>query len=110
MSLRAYASVSVEAHITRVATEMGVDPTLAKAVAWCESGYKQGVKNAQGSSASGVFQIIKSTWQGSLKAMGLPPNLDVFDAGSNILVGVWLMKEAGTRPWDASKHCWSKLL
>ena len=107
VTVKAHAE-TVESKITRVATEIGVSPTLAKAIAQCESGLKQGVKN-KGSSASGVFQFLNSTWNDTLKRMNLPPTLDVFDAGSNILAGIWLLKTDGVRHWLESKPCWSKV-
>lgn len=98
---------SVEEKITETAKEMGVNPQLAVAIARCESKLDQGVKN-KNSSASGIYQIIKETWQGTLLKMELPSTLDVFDSGSNILAGLWLLKNEGTSPWKASKDCWSK--
>lgn len=101
----------MEARIIEVSQEMGVDPNLSLAIAWCESGLDEGVKNRQGSSASGIFQFIKSTWKSTLERMKLPSNLDVFDGSSNIMAGVWLLKQKdGSMHWDASKECWSKLI
>lgn len=93
--------------ITRMALTRGVNPEIAIAIVRCESSFRPGVKNPN-STASGLFQFIRGTWKGSLKQMDLPAELDVFDGDANIMVGLWLLEKEGTRPWNASKHCWSK--
>lgn len=92
--------------IEQEAIEQGVDPNVAIKVAMCESGIRQGVK-AKTSSASGIFQFLASTWKSTLARMGLPPNLDVFDGATNIMVGLWLMAQDGIHThWYPSQHCW----
>lgn len=94
-----------EEKIVQEATLVGIDPQLALAIAWCESKYIETTKNPH-STASGIFQFIRGTWQQTVRQMQLPPESNVFDADTNIKAGVWLLKKEGTKPWNASKHCW----
>lgn len=87
--------------IRRVSNEVGVDSDLMLRIAKCESGFNPLSKN-KGSTASGVYQFIKSTWvrygEGS-----------VFDPLANITAAVKLVKKNGTRDWLASSGCWAKI-
>jgi LysM repeat protein len=51
---------SVRDTITRVAAANGVDPALARAVAWMESGFQPHVVSSAG--ALGVMQVTPATW------------------------------------------------
>jgi LysM repeat protein len=51
---------AVRSSIDRWAATYGVDPHLARAVAWMESGFQQNVRSAVG--AEGVMQLLPSTW------------------------------------------------
>lgn len=70
-------------------------------VAYCESGngckapIDPKAKNPM-SSASGTFQIIKSTWE-AYKCSG-----DVFNEDDNIACARKIYDDSGLRPWDAS--------
>ena len=52
---------AVRASIDRWAAHYGVDPSLARALAWMESGYQNGVVSSVG--ARGVMQLLPSTWR-----------------------------------------------
>ena len=52
---------SVRASIDRWARTYGVDPKLARAVAWMESGFQQDVVSSAG--AIGVMQLLPETWE-----------------------------------------------
>lgn len=52
---------AVRASIDRWASEFGVDPQLARATAWMESGFQQGVVSNVG--AIGVMQLLPGTWE-----------------------------------------------
>lgn len=101
---------TLEEQIIREAEAQQVDSELAVRIAKCESLGKDGKINPKaknpGSSASGVFQFIESTWRETINRMGLPADSDVFDASLNIKAGIWLMKRAGGQPWEASSPCW----
>lgn len=54
---------TVEAMVRRIASEGGVDPDRAVAIAMCESRLDPSARNWQGSTATGLFQFIDSTWK-----------------------------------------------
>jgi hypothetical protein len=56
----AVTSSSVSATLGYWAQHYGVDPSLARAIAWMESGYQNHVRSRRG--AWGVMQITPSTW------------------------------------------------
>jgi Transglycosylase SLT domain/Putative peptidoglycan binding domain/LysM domain len=53
--------ISVRATIDRWASFYGVDPALARALAWMESGFQQDVVSSAG--AIGVMQLLPETWE-----------------------------------------------
>lgn len=102
--------LTIEEQIVREAEIQHVDPTLAVSIAYCEGVNNKGELDSKAknptSSASGIFQIIKSTWEESIEQMGLPLDSDVFATTTNIKVGIWLMEKEGTKPWNSSRYCW----
>ena len=52
---------TVKAEIDRWSRVYGVDPTLARALAWMESGFQQDVVSSVG--ALGVMQLLPETWE-----------------------------------------------
>jgi len=53
-------AASVRASLDRWSTHYGVDPRLARALAWMESGYQNDVVSSVG--AQGVMQLLPTTW------------------------------------------------
>ena len=51
---------SVRSSLDRWAAHYGVEPALARALAWQESGFQQGVRSSVG--AAGVMQVTPATW------------------------------------------------
>lgn len=78
-------------------------------IARCESGFKQyetdgsALRNRQGSSAIGTFQIMRSYHEIPARNLGW----DIHTLEGNMAYAMYLYKTEGTRPWDASKHCWN---
>ena len=69
-------------------------------VAKCESGLNPNAKNKH-STASGVFQIIKGTWIGNRKAMGLDTDLSLrFNAEENIKTAKYIYDHRNWQPWE----------
>ena len=69
----------------------------------CESGGNYQAQNKQ-STASGAYQFLDSTWAnygGYAKARLAPPAVQDQKARETY-------NRSGTRPWNASKACWSK--
>lgn len=85
------------------------EPLLAE-IAKCESHFKQFGKNGQvlknaNSSAVGVFQIMSSLHADMAdEKLGL----DIYSLQGNAAYARYLYEREGTRPWNASKACWSK--
>jgi LysM repeat protein len=81
------------------ARRMGVDPSLALAVAYHESGFQQRV--VSGVDAIGVMQVLPSTGRGLSKAIGR--ELDLLDTQDNITAGVLLLKRLVSSTGSAEK-------
>lgn len=74
--------------ITRTAQEQGVDPALALAVSWQESGWNMGVVSV--ANAIGAMQVIPSTGRWIASVIGR--DLNLLDARDNVLAGVVLLR------------------
>jgi LysM repeat protein len=88
---------SVAALLRGTALDYGLDPTLVQAVAWQESGWRQGVVSPAG--AVGIMQLLPETgaWIAQ-DLVGAP--LDITDSASdNLIAGVallsWLLDRTG---------------
>lgn len=85
----------------------GVDYSLAKSIAYCESQYDPTIDNKY-SSASGLFQFLDGTWNHYAKLhWGTTKGHSVYDYGDSAELGVWVIAHYGTGDWDASSSCWS---
>ncbi|HYD92578.1 MAG TPA: transglycosylase SLT domain-containing protein, partial [Flavobacterium sp.] len=86
-----------------IVKHFGEDAPMALRIAKCESNFNPKAKNRY-STASGVFQIIKGTWIGNRRAMGLDTNLDLrFDAEENIKTAKFIYSKRGWQPWECVK-------
>ncbi|HET8595326.1 MAG TPA: LysM peptidoglycan-binding domain-containing protein [Intrasporangium sp.] len=74
--------------IRRVATRYGVDPKLALAIAWQESGWNQRVVSV--ANAVGTMQVIPSSGQWASELAGR--RLDLLDTEDNVTAGVVIIK------------------
>ena len=72
-------------------------------VANSESGLNPLAKNPS-STATGLFQILKSTWQDA-GCTGNPKN-----ANDNLVCARKLFDKSGTKPWNESRDTWKKFL
>lgn len=91
------------------ANRVGVNPSLANRIIWCESRWNPNAKNPT-TSAHGLFQITDGTWEYAVKKMGERVELMYSnnDAYNQLEVGIWLLANEGTHHWKSSKSCWSK--
>ena len=89
----------IEKYISIKSAQLGLDVNLMLYIAWRESQFNPTAKNPK-SSASGIYQIIKSTFQGC--------EGDVFNAYDNIDCAAKLMKRDGIIHWraDAKMFKW----
>ena len=69
--------------LDRWAAHYGVDPRLARAVAWMESGYNTGAVSSVG--AWGVMQVMPATWRFTERLIGHPV---ARTADGNVRIGV----------------------
>ena len=74
--------------IIRTARAMGVDPELALAVAWNESGWNQ--RRVSVANAIGVMQVLPSTGRWISSVVGR--DLNLLNARDNIVAGVTLLR------------------
>lgn len=97
--------------IDQAATAAGVATTTARAVAWCESNYRQlddngNILRGPDGHDIGVMQLRETVHAADAKAVGI----DIYSLDGNLRYGMLLMAEHGTAPWYSSKGCWQKLL
>lgn len=74
--------------ITRTAKRLGLDPALALAVAWQESGFQQTVVSP--ADAIGIMQVVPSTGD-YISSYLVHRKLDLLDPADNITAGVALL-------------------
>ena len=95
--------------VTQQIRTVFADAPLMVRVAKCESGLvhlKNGemIRNRDGSSARGVFQVLMRVHQPQMQKMGLNP-----ERTDHYLAYVrYLYDQYGLAPWQASRHCWNK--
>lgn len=88
--------------IQKYSEEFGANETIALNIAKCESGYRYNAKNpSQKSSASGVYQTIRST----ANAWGID---DPMNADQNIRESVRRIADGQLSHWNASRSCWGR--
>lgn len=102
-NLKPYTKDEVKALIISYSAQYGIDPAVPLRIANCESGYRWDAKNKT-STASGVFQYIRSTWANTPAGK---QGISVFDADANVHMAIAAIANGGIYHWNASKHCWS---
>jgi peptidoglycan hydrolase-like protein with peptidoglycan-binding domain len=106
-------ATAVRASIDRWAAHYGVDPSLARALAWMESGYQNQVVSPVG--AQGVMQLMPATWKyvenvliGHKVAHGADGNVEVglallhhlltvFGGNERLALAAWYQGEKAVR-------------
>ena len=84
------------AQVGQVATQHGVSPSLAAAVAWQESGFNNGVISS--ANARGVMQVMPGTWtwvEQHLAGQALDPNSALDNVGAGTMYLSQLLRDAG---------------
>ncbi|MEK6881186.1 MAG: transglycosylase SLT domain-containing protein [Nanoarchaeota archaeon] len=95
----------IKAIIISTAEEQNINPDLFLKVAICESGLNPNAKNPN-STASGLFQFLKTTWDRTIKEMG-KLTYDVFNPYHNAEAAAYLINKDGlARHWKESRNCW----
>lgn len=97
----------VEALIDQYAAKYQVSSTTMRGIIKCESGYNQLAKNKR-SSAAGFAQFLDGTWKSAMKSLGYGLSFTQYDGDKNLEALAYVLHTQGTRPWNASKACWSR--
>jgi LysM repeat protein len=84
-----HSKAQVREIVAATARKHGVDPALAQAVAFHESGFQQRVVSPV--DAIGVMQVLPSTGRGISQSLGR--ELDLLDVHDNVTAGVVLLKQ-----------------
>jgi hypothetical protein len=88
----------------------GINPELARKIAFCESTTRQFTKDGQvlrglhNSDDVGVFQINEAYHLKKSQELGF----DIYSTEGNIGYAMWLLKNEGERHWKWSQPCWDK--
>jgi len=101
---RHYSKEEVQDLIIQYSQEYGISADLPLRVANCESGFNSLSKN-RGSTASGVFQYLSSTWRNTEAGKN---GISVMDADANVHMAIKSIASGGIGNWAASKSCWNK--
>lgn len=97
-----YSKEEVEQLIVHYSEVYGIDSLTPKCIAFKESGYNQFSKNS-GSTASGVFQYLTSTWRNTDEGNA---GMNIFDADANVKAAVKYMAiHKDTQPWTVRSKC-----
>ena len=92
---------TVEEMIIDASNEYGVHPLVPLNIAYCESGFDETAKNSS-STASGVFQFIRTTWNNHCFG-------DVYNAQDNVECAVKQIALGNIGFWSESYDCWRYL-
>ncbi len=107
------AVMPVAQNIEEYVRDYFADEPVMIEIAKCESRFRQFdkegqvLKNAAGSSAVGIFQIMSSIHDSYADKLGL----DIYTVQGNAAYARYLYDTQGTKPWEAdlkSKGCWGK--
>lgn len=98
---------TVSALIDQYSAQYAVSADLMHRIVKCESGYNQYAKN-RSSTAAGYAQFLTSTWKSAMRQLGYDTSITQFDGEKNIEALAFYLSTQGTRPWNASKSCWSR--
>lgn len=100
---------TLDTEITRLSGEYGISESLARKIIDCEGkiygnvdnkNYRNGV---HWSTDVGPWQINDFYHKARMDSLGL----NIYDKYDNLEFGFMLLREQGTKPWSASKHCWN---
>ena len=100
--------MTIEEQIRKIAKERNFDDVLLTNIAFCESSYNPKATNGT-SSATGLFQYLKGTWEEAVKIRGLDWTLeDRTNIEKSTDMIMWHIERGNLSKWDESKNCWNK--
>lgn len=103
---------TIDSEITRLTKEYKVDEKLVRAIIKCESQNNSKAINPNITDGKiwsidwGSMQINSYFHFTSMEKLGL----DYYNEYDSLEYGIMLLSTDGTRHWQASKTCWSKLI
>ena len=100
---------NIEEIIERVCQENGfTEVEKLKRIASCESSNDPKVKNPNpNSSATGLFQFTKGTWQDGCKQLGVDWDLeDRKDVEKATVMTIHFIGRGEISRWNETRHCW----
>ena len=100
---------NIEEIIERVCQENGfTEVEKLKRIASCESSNDPKVKNPNpNSSATGLFQFTKGTWQDGCKQLGVDWDLeDRKDVEKSTVMTIHFIGRGEISRWNETRHCW----
>lgn len=97
--------------IDQAAIAAGLSTSTPRAIAWCESHYRQfeadgSLRRGPDGHDIGVFQIRETKHLDAANKLGD----DIYTTAGNIAYGIQLLKQSGKGPWVSSANCWRSLL
>jgi len=99
--------MTIEEQIRKIAKDFKDVDVLVK-IATCESSLNPKATNGT-SSATGLFQYLKGTWEEAVKIRGLDWTLeDRTNIEKSTDMIMWHIERGNLSKWDESKNCWNK--
>ena len=98
-----YSEDAIKADIRAAADMYGVSYTLLYNIAMCESGLNPLARNHGGSSASGLFQFMPSTF---LASPAGEAGRSIWDPRASAEAAAYKVANGGLNAWYSSQRCW----
>lgn len=92
------------------AAESGINPSLARRIAFCESSFRHSdatgaiIRGKNNVADVGLFQINEKYHLKKSRELGF----NIYALEGNIGYALWLIKNEGTKHWRWSRNCWKK--
>lgn len=98
LSIGVPSKAEMQAKVASIASQMGVDPSLAQAIAFQESGFDH--SSVSPANAIGVMQVIPSSGEWASRLVGR--NLNLLDPDDNVVAGVAILRQLLASSSDTS--------
>lgn len=102
--------ITIPQFIEEMAEESGVNPKLARRIAFCESTFRQFtaggliIRGKRNPADVGLFQINEQYHLTKSRELGF----DIYTLEGNLSYALWLLQNEGTKHWRWSQSCWKK--
>jgi len=99
-----------DVEVTKLALKYKQDEKLARSIIACEGKHYKTRGNNKNYTKAGVYWSSDiGHWQINdyfHQKVAMKLGLDIYDEWNNLEYGFILLKQQGTKPWNASKYCW----